>query len=109
MKRSIMLLIQIFVFIVLAVLPNFHCILYEKEFWGYEGRSAETAHNVSNVSGTTFKFLLELFVVYSKLAEMALLASKDLTTVKKKVTSSGAQPDARDYYWFKSPMPNQMS
>ena len=32
MKWSIMLLIQIFVFIVLAVLPNFHCIVYEKEF-----------------------------------------------------------------------------
>ena len=24
----------------------------------------------------------------------------------KKVTSSGARPDARDYYWFKSPVPN---
>ena len=24
----------------------------------------------------------------------------------KKVTSSGARPDARDYYWLKSPMPN---
>ena len=32
MKRSIMLLIRIFVFIVLAVLPNFHCTVYEKEF-----------------------------------------------------------------------------
>ena len=32
MKWSIMLLIQIFDFIFLAVLPNFHCIVYEKEF-----------------------------------------------------------------------------
>ena len=24
----------------------------------------------------------------------------------KKVTSSGARPDARDFYWLKSPMPN---
>ena len=39
---------------------------------------------------------------------MTLLASKDLTTVKK-VTSSGAQPDAGDYYWFRSPVANQMS
>ena len=31
-----------------------------------------------------------------RLAQMALLASKDLTTAKK-VTSSGAQPDVRDY------------
>ena len=30
----------------------------------------------------------EFFTVYTKLAEMALLASKDLTTAKKKVTSS---------------------
>ena len=27
----------------------------------------------------------------------------------KKVTSSGAQPDATDYYWFRSPVPNQIS
>ena len=38
---------------------------------------------------------------------MALLYSKDLT-IAKKVTSSGAQSDARDYYWFRSPMPNQI-
>ena len=34
----------------------------------------------------------EFFTVYTKLAGMALLYSKDLTT------SSGAQSDARDYY-----------
>ena len=39
---------------------------------------------------------------------VAVLAAKDLTKAKK-VTSSGAQPDARDYYWFKSPMLNQLS
>ena len=44
----------------------------------------------------------EFFTVYTKLAEMAVLPSKDLTTVKK-VTSNGARPGARDYYWFKSP------
>ena len=38
---------------------------------------------------------------------MALLYLKDLTTAKK-VTASGARPDARDYYWFRSPMPNQI-
>ena len=51
---------------------------------------------------------LGLFTANTKLAEMALLASKDLSTAKK-VTSSGAQPDARDYYWFKSPMLKQLS
>ena len=55
--------------------------------------------------GTTFEF----FTVCTKLAEMAILYSKDLTTAKKRVTSSGVRPDATDYYWFRSPMPNQMS
>ena len=51
------------------------------------------------------KELIEFFIVCTKVAEMAVLASKDLTTAKK-VTSSG---DAKDYYWFRSPMPNQLS
>ena len=38
---------------------------------------------------------------------MAILYSKDLTTAKKKVTSSGARPDATDYYWFRSPVPDE--
>ena len=42
------------------------------------------------------------------MAEMAILYSKDLTTAKKKVTSRSARPDARDYCWVRSPMPNQM-
>ena len=46
------------------------------------------------------KFILEFFTVNAKLAEMAVLASKDLTTAKKSYL--------RDYYWFKSPMPNQL-
>ena len=45
----------------------------------------------------------ELFTVITKLAEMAVLASKDLTAVKK-VTSNGARSDANDYCWFKSLM-----
>ena len=52
--------------------------------------------------------LFEFFTVCTKLAEMAILYSKDLTTAKK-VTSTGARPDATDYYWFRSPVPNQMS
>ena len=28
---------------------------------------------------------------------------------QQKITSSGALPDARDYYWFRSPMLNQLS
>ena len=53
--------------------------------------------------------IFEFFTVCTKLAEMAILYSKDLTTTKKKVTSSGARPDATDYYWFRSPVPNHMS
>ena len=34
---------------------------------------------------------------------------KGFNNSKKKVASSGAQPDATDYYWFRSPVPNQMS
>ena len=55
-----------------------------------------------------FMPLFEFFTVCTKLAEMALLYSKELTTAKK-VTSSGVRPDARDYYWFRSPMPNHKS
>ena len=52
--------------------------------------------------------MFEFFAVCTKLAEMAILYSKDLTSAKK-VTSNWAQPDATDYYWFRSSMPNQMS
>ena len=47
--------------------------------------------------------IFEFFTVYTKLAEIALLASKDLTTVKK-LPPLGL--DLTDYYWFRSPMPN---
>ena len=50
--------------------------------------------------------IIEFFTVCKKLAEMALLYSKDLTTAKKQVTSSGTRPDARDYDWFRSPVLN---
>ena len=50
----------------------------------------------------------EFFRVCTKLAEMTLLFSKKLT-IAKKVTSSRARPDTRDYYWFKSPVPDHMS
>ena len=53
-------------------------------------------------------FSFEFFTVCTQLAEMAILCSKDLTTAKN-VTSSEAQPDATDYYWFRSPVPNHMS
>ena len=51
---------------------------------------------------------IEFFTVYTKLAEIAVLISKDLTTAKK-ATSNEARPDAKDYYWFRSPLPNQLS
>ena len=44
------------------------------------------------VRSQTFLSALEFFTVCTKLAEMALLYSKELTTAKK-VTSSGARPD----------------
>ena len=53
-------------------------------------------------------YIFEFFTVCTKLAEMTILCSKDLTTAKK-VTPSGARPDATDYYWFRSPVLNQMS
>ena len=52
---------------------------------------------------------IEFFTVCTKLAEMAILYSKDLKTAKKRVTSSQTRPGARDYYWFRSPMHNHMS
>ena len=58
--------------------------------------------------GLFLEQLFEPFTVNIKLAEMAVLASKDLTTAKK-VTSCRVRPDARDYYWFRSPMSNQLS
>ena len=39
---------------------------------------------------------------------MEVLASEDLTTARK-ITSNGAEPDASDYYWFRSRIPNQLS
>ena len=53
------------------------------------------------------KCLIEFFTVFTKLAEIAILYSKDLKQ-QKRATSSGA-PGARDYCWFRSPMPNHMS
>ena len=47
--------------------------------------------------------VFEFFTVYAKLAGMAVMASKDLTTGEK------ATSDARDYYQFRSPMSNQLS
>ena len=51
---------------------------------------------------------IEFFTVCTKLAEMTLLTSRDLIAAKI-VISSRARPDARNYYWYKSPMPNQLS
>ena len=69
---------------------------------------ASKQHRVKYKFGLFLEQLFEPFTVNIKLAEMAVLASKDLTTAKK-VTSGRVRPDARDYYWFRSPMPNQLS
>ena len=52
---------------------------------------------------STFSLAIEFLTVYTKLAEMALLASKFYQKQKR------TRPYARDYNWFKSPMPNQLS
>ena len=51
---------------------------------------------------------IQVFITNTKLAEMTVLTSKDLTKAKY-VTSSGAQPQARYYYCFRSPMPHQLN
>ena len=60
--------------------------------------SLSLTSNVKLTQSGTKMTTIEFFTVYTKMAEMALLASNDLTTAKK-ATSSGARPDARDYYW----------
>ena len=62
---------------------------------------------LTSMSPVLIRMTLDFFTVYTKLAEMALLASKYFTTVKKSYL--GDQPDTRDYYWFRRPMPNQLS
>ena len=51
---------------------------------------------------------IEFFTVCTKFAKIAFLYAKELTTAKKSYLQ-GAPPDARDYYWFRSPMPNHMN
>ena len=46
--------------------------------------------------------VVEFFAVYTKLAEMVAMASKDLETAKKKLPPAAARPDAIDYYWLSS-------
>ena len=65
-------------------------------------------NNGMQVKTTTISETIEFFTVNTKLSEMAVLASKNLTTAKK-VTTIEALPDARNYYWFKSSMLNQLS
>ena len=62
---------------------------------------ATTYNNMSTYFCATFEF----FTVYTKLVEIVVLASNDLTTVKKTTSSGGA----RDYYWFRNPVPSQLS
>ena len=52
---------------------------------------------------------IRVFHSLYKVSRNGSFVFKDLTTAKKKITSSGARPDATDYYWFRSPVPNQMS
>ena len=60
-----------------------------------------------------FKLILYLctrvFHSWHKVGRNGSIGIKGFNNSNKHVTSSRAQPDARDYYWFKSPMPNQLS
>ena len=54
-------------------------------------------------------FLTRVFHSLYKVGRNGNFVFKGFNNSKKKVTSRGAQPDATDYYWFRSPVPNQMS
>ena len=51
----------------------------------------------------------QVFHSLYKVGRNGILVFKGFNNNKKKVTSSGARPDATDYYWFRSPVPNHMS
>ena len=89
----------------------------KKFFRGLRNKDSSCCSTLTNISKRNAESiwvvtmnirLLKFFTVCTKLAEMAILYSKHLT-IAKKITSSGARPDATDYYWFRSPVPNQMS
>ena len=50
---------------------------------------------------------IRVFHSLYKVGRNGNIGIKGFKNTKKEVTSSGARPDARDYYWFKSPTPNQ--
>ena len=52
--------------------------------------------------------LIQVFHSLYKIGRNGIIGIKGFNN-SKKVPYSGVRPDARDYYWFKNPMPNQLS
>ena len=56
-----------------------------------------------------FLFCNRVFHSLYKVGRNGNFVFKGFNNSKKNVTSNGARPDATDYYWFRSPVPNHMS
>ena len=54
-------------------------------------------------------FIYSSFSQFYKVDRNGNFVFKGFNNSKKRVTSSGVRPDATDYYWVRSPVPNQMS
>ena len=97
-----------------SVLAGMYPVILQ-QWWDSDYRWQPTSqHTVpvgeDNVSGLTSQqtFNIRVFYSYYKVGRNCIIGVKGFNN-SKKATSSGARPDARDYYWFKSPMPNQLS
>ena len=62
-----------------------------------------------SLCGNKYIYINRVFHSLYKVGRNGNFVFKGFNNSKKKVTSSGARPDATDYYWFRSPVPNQMS
>ena len=73
-----------------------------------EQRQLKEKHT-AQLSIWNFSFLIRVFHSLYTVGRNGNFVFNGFNNSKKKVTSSAAQPDAIDYYWFRSPVPNQMS
>ena len=63
----------------------------------------------SFIHNTTETAANRVFHSLHKVGRNGSFVFKRFHNSKRRVTSSAARPDATDYYWFRSPVPNQMS
>ena len=68
-----------------------------------------TAFNFHYFGAIDIAIMNRVFHSLYKIGRNGNFVFKGFNNSKKKVTSSGARPDATDYYWFRSPVPNHMS